>query len=246
MITAPIEPSTVVLAVALSVADLYMMQPRHAAASPIKIGEVSARSRAVHSQIETMTSEKPLVVAAFGTSLTNRAGWLRPLEKELTRCLGRQVAVQDFGHSGATSEWGIAAVGAVTRSVPDFVLIEFSVNDAAWFKGVSVRRSRENTRKIIQAIKEARPNAKIFLMTMNPAFGPRGWIRMHINAYYDLYKRLADEMDVGFIDNRLEWQALKIDELNKGIPDGLHPLPELASRILVPTIARAICGAAFP
>jgi lysophospholipase L1-like esterase len=184
-----------------------------------------------------------MIVAAFGTSLTYRAGWLQPLEEKLARCLARPVRVLDFGRAGATSDWGIAAVGEVIRSQPDVVLIEFSANDAAWFKGFSLDRSRENTAKIVRAIQEERPRAKIFLMTMNPAFGPRGWIRLRLDTYYDLYRSLADELNVGFIDNRQKWKTLTKYELRTGIPDGGHPLPAVASRILVPTIARAIAGA---
>ena len=190
------------------------------------------------------SEQKVMIVAAFGTSLTNRAGWLQPLEVELTRCFGRPVTVLDFGRSGATSEWGVAAVGEVIRSQPDVVLIEFSANDAAWFKGLSLPRSRENTTKIVQAIGGARPQAKIFLMAMSSSFGPRGWIRRGIDAYYDMYKLVADELGVAFIDHRQSWKSLTKDEVRAGIPDGAHPLPELASRILVPTIARAIGGAA--
>jgi acyl-CoA thioesterase I len=189
-------------------------------------------------------SEQKMIVAAFGTSLTNRAGWLQPLEVQLTRCLGRQVTVLDFGRSGATSEWGVATVGEVIRSQPDVVLIEFSANDAAWFKGLSLSRSRENTTQIVQAIRRARPHAKIFLMAMSPSFGPRGWIRRGIEAYNDMYKLVADELGVAFIDHRQSWKSLTNDEVRAGIPDGAHPLPELASRILVPAIARAIGGAA--
>lgn len=192
----------------------------------------------------TKPDQKVMIVAAFGTSLTHQAGWLQPLEKELTRCLGHQVTVLDFGRSGATSEWGVAAVGSVIRSRPDVVLVEFSANDAAWFKGFSLHRSQVNTTKILQAIKEARPTTKIFLMTMNPTFGLRGWIRPNIDAYYDLYKLLADQLDVGYIDNRKSWKGLTNDELRAGIPDGAHPLPELATRILVPTLTHAIGGAA--
>ena len=183
-----------------------------------------------------------MVVAAFGTSLTYRASWLQPLEEELARCLGHPVRVHDFGSAGVTSKSGVATVGEVIRSQPDVVLIEFSANDAAWFKGVSLNRSRENTAKIVQAIKEARPSAKIFLMTMSPAFGPRGWIRLSLDNYYDLYKSLADELNVGFINNRQQWKTLTKDELRKGIPDGGHPLPALARRIVVPAVARAIGG----
>jgi acyl-CoA thioesterase I len=197
---------------------------------------------ACEADADTQSNQKGMIVAAFGTSLTNRAGWLQPLEEELTRCLGRQVTVVDFGRSGATSEWGVTAVGAVIRSQPDVVLVEFSANDAAWFKGLSLRRSRENTTKIVRAIRDARPTTKIFLMTMNPIFGPRGWIRPNIDAYYDMYKLLADGLGVGYIDNRNAWNGLANEELRAGIPDGAHPLPDLAARILVPTLARAIHG----
>jgi acyl-CoA thioesterase-1 len=176
-------------------------------------------------QAETQSDQNVMIVAAFGTSLTYRAGWLRPLEEKLARCLAHPVRVLDFGRAGATSEWGISAVGEVIRSQPDVVLIEFSANDAAWFKGVSLDRSRENTTKIVRAIKEARPSARIFLMTMNPAFGPRGWIRLSLDTYYDLYKSLADDLNVGFIDNRQMWKTLTSEELRTGIPDGGHPYP---------------------
>jgi acyl-CoA thioesterase I len=198
-----------------------------------------------HDSLAASKSEQnPMIVAAFGTSLTDRAAWLQPLQDELTRRLNRQVTVLDFGRSGATSEWGVATVAQVIYSDPDVVLVEFASNDAAWFKGVSLHRSRQNITEIVRAIKEARPMTKIFLMTMNSAFGLRGWIRPSLDAYGDLYKSIADELGIGFIDNRPKWRALTKDELRAGIPDGAHPVPELASRILVPNITRAITGAA--
>ena len=206
-------------------------------------------SPAIFSMAATFSDAEPshedlMVVAAFGTSLTNHGGWLRPLQDKLSRCLSRQVSVLDFGAGGMTSEWGVSAVDSVVQSQPSVVLIEFSVNDAAWFKGFSLQRSRDNIIKIVRAIKGARPNARIFLMTMNSTFGPRGWRRPNIDAYYDLYNLLSKELNVEFIDNRQKWKALPKSELRNAIPDGLHPLPEMASRILVPTIARAIVGTA--
>jgi acyl-CoA thioesterase-1 len=182
----------------------------------------------------------PVIVAAFGTSLTHNSGWLTPLEEKLTRCLGRRVAVLDFGKDGGTSDWALKSVRQVTEAHPDVVLIEFSANDAAWFKGFSLRRSRENTGKIVQRILAALPETKIFLMTMSPALGPRRWIRLNLDAYYSLYESLASELGIGYIDNRPAWRALPENELRAGIPDGAHPLPELVSRLLVPTISKAI------
>ena len=63
------------------------------------------------------SNEDLMIVAAFGTSLTNRGGWLQPLQDKLTSCLGRQVSVLDLGSSGVTSEWSLSAVGSVIRSV---------------------------------------------------------------------------------------------------------------------------------
>jgi lysophospholipase L1-like esterase len=196
------------------------------------------------SYAELGAEQKPMIVVALGTSLTHSGGWIKPLEKQLTECLGRPVNVLDFGRDGATSDWGVSVVGEVIRAQPDVILIEFAVNDAAWFKGFSLRHSQENVKKIVRAVREVRLPVKTFLMTMSPSFGPRAWIRPQMEAYYEVYKVVADELDIGYIDNLANWKNLAKDELGAGIPDGLHPLPEVAARILVPTIAGAIGGIA--
>jgi len=187
--------------------------------------------------------ENPMIVVALGTSLTHRGGWLKPLEQNLSSCLGVPVRVLDFGRSGETSAWGLTVISEVIEAHPDVVLIEFSVNDAAWFKGFSLERSRENTTRIVKAILKAKPDTKIFLMTMSPSFGLHGWIRWNVDAYFDLYEPLARELGVGYIDNRPSWKRLSKDELRSGIPDGAHPSPDLAARLLVPTISKAVAGA---
>lgn len=58
-----------------------------------------------------------------------------------------------------------------------------------------------------------------------------------------MYETLADELNVGYIDNRQKWKALSKKELKAGIPDGEHPLPHLAAKILVPNVAQAIVDA---
>src|SRR5579871_1848939 len=108
----------------------------------------------------TASTVKQMIVAAFGTSLTHQAGWLEPLEAHLTDCLDRPVRVLDFGRNGATSNWGVATVGDVIHSQPQVVLIEFAANDAAFLKGLSLQRSRENLTKIVQSISQARPQTK--------------------------------------------------------------------------------------
>jgi acyl-CoA thioesterase-1 len=200
--------------------------------------QLAALSRTIVTNLSLGTH--PLIVAAFGTSLTHHGGWLKPLQDELTRCLGREVTVLDFGKNGETSEGALKSLGEVIGAHPEIVLVEFSANDAAWFRGFSLNRSRENTRKIVQTILAALPETKIFLMTMNPVFGLRRWTRLNLDAYYGLYESLASELGIGYIDNRPAWKSLKENELGAGIPDGSHPLPELAARLLVPNIAEAI------
>lgn len=187
-----------------------------------------------------------MIVAAFGTSLTHLGGWLDPLERELAKCLARPVKVIDFAKSGKNSEWGRTAVLDVIRAEPDVVLIEFSSNDAAWFKGVSRSRSSENTAFIISEIKRSLPQTRIFLMTMSPSLGLRRWIRPNVDSYYDLYQPLARDLGVGYIDNRPSWVSLDAEQLRAGIPDGAHPSPQLASKLLVPSISRAVVDGRCP
>lgn len=192
---------------------------------------------------ETSVERKPLKVVALGTSLTHSGGWLKLLEQKLTGCLERSISVIDFGRNGATSEWGVAVLDEVIHAEPDVVLVEFSVNDAALFKGISLGRSRENVRRIVRTVERAKPHVKIFLMTMNPSFGPHAWIRPRIGAYYKAYGALADELGTGYIDNLRDWENLTQHELSVGVPDGLHPKPEWARRILVPAVSSAIATA---
>lgn len=183
-------------------------------------------------------------IAALGTSLTHSGGWLKPLERQLAGSLDRSISVMDFARDGATSVWGVEIVEEVVDAKPDVILIEFSVNDAALLKGISLRQSRENIKRIVLTVKNARPYADIFLMSMSPPFGSRAWIRPLIDAYYDAYRVLADELGTGYIDNLRTWRKLTRQELRAGIPDGLHPTPEWACRILVPAIVSAIGGIA--
>jgi len=191
---------------------------------------------------ELRVEQKAMTVVALGTSLTDSGGWTKPLEERLAECLARPIRVLNFGRDGATSDWAVAILGKVIRAQPDVILIEFAVNDASWLKGVSLRHSQENIIKIVRAVKEACPQAMIFLMTMSPAFGVRGWMRPQLKKYYEIYKDISNNLGIGYIDNLQKWKNLTEHDLRASMPDGLHPLPEWASRILVPMIAGAIGG----
>ncbi|MGE0231390.1 MAG: SGNH/GDSL hydrolase family protein [Flavobacteriaceae bacterium] len=189
-----------------------------------------------------------MTVAAFGTSLTRRGGWQEALAARLQTCLGRPVTVLNLARSGATSEWGLGAVDSVVRQRPDAVLIEFSVNDASLHRFVGLQESGANVRGIVERLKRELPEARIYLMTMSPVIGMRGLIRPFLDDYYALYRDLSQELGTGFIDNRPAWATLSPDELEAALPDGSHPDPAVARRLIVPVIAEALsagrCGEA--
>jgi lysophospholipase L1-like esterase len=121
-------------------------------------------------------------------------------------------------------EW--VKIERIVATCPDVVLIEFSLNDASWLKGVSLRQSRRNTEEIVARLLGALPLTTIYLMTMNPVYGLRRWIRPRLKAYYDLYGELAKGLWVGHIDSRPAWNRLTRPQLTIAIHDGLHPIPE--------------------
>jgi lysophospholipase L1-like esterase len=184
-----------------------------------------------------------MIVVALGTSLTETGGWLQPLGRVMAKRSGRPVTVHNFGKSGANSSWGVTQVGRIVVTRPDIVLVEFSVNDAAWLKGIALSQSRKNIEEIVGRIRAEHPRVELYLMTMNPVSGLRRWIRLSLNSYYDLYRELAKELGVSHIDHRPSWNTLTGPQLATAIPDGLHPTPEMAVRVMVPTIARAIANA---
>jgi acyl-CoA thioesterase I len=193
-------------------------------------------------QAESQLNVAPVIVVALGTSLTETGGWLEPLGRVAAERWGRPLTVLNFGKSGANSLWGVGQVERIIATRPDVVLIEFSVNDASWLKGVSLSQSRRNTEEIVARIRGELPRTKIYLMTMNPVYGLRRWIRPRLKAYYDLYGELAKGLGVGQIDNRPAWSRLTRAQLTRAVPDGSHPIPEMTVQLVVPTIVKAIAN----
>src|ERR1700741_4927741 len=105
----------------------------------------------------------PLRLAALGTSLTARGGWLEPLRRRLEAQLGRPVQALDFAKSGASSRWGMRILARACAERPDIALIEFAANDAALHRGVSLARSIANAAAMIDALRAANPAAAIYL-----------------------------------------------------------------------------------
>jgi lysophospholipase L1-like esterase len=184
----------------------------------------------------------PIKIVAFGTSLTANQIWPGALAARLAQCLNRPVNVAVVAKAGATSIWARTALPSVIAEKPDIVLIELAVNDSSLQRMMSQQTSTANLREIIARLQAARPNAVIAVLAMNPAHGPRGWMRLRRSSFEAAHKAAVLERHGLHIDLRDNWNQQPDREMRRMIPDGLHPDPATAARIIVPSLAMQIGG----
>ncbi|MFS8145012.1 SGNH/GDSL hydrolase family protein [Rhizobium sp. BR 249] len=184
----------------------------------------------------------PLKIVAFGTSLTARGGWQPALQAQLAACLQRPVEVDSVAKSGETTLWAMTEVDRVVAGLPDIVLIELYANDATLHRFVSLAQSRKNIGQILDTLRQRLPRARIIVMAMNPFSGMRGLIRPFVGSYISAHREEAEKRGLEFIDHRPNWERLTSDDLAAAIPDGAHPQPEIASKIIVPELVERIAG----
>ncbi|MBX5183333.1 SGNH/GDSL hydrolase family protein [Rhizobium sp. NZLR3b] len=184
----------------------------------------------------------PMKIVAFGTSLTARGGWQSSLETALAACLQRPVTVESVAKSGETSLWALTQIDRVIAEQPDIVLIELYANDAALQRFVSLAQSRKDIGDILDQVRLRLPHARIIVMAMNPFSGLRGLIRPFVGSYISAHEAEAQKRGLEFVDHRPNWQRLTSGDLAAAIPDGAHPLPDIASKIIVPELVKHIAG----
>ncbi|XKM42782.1 SGNH/GDSL hydrolase family protein [Rhizobium ruizarguesonis] len=187
-------------------------------------------------------SPPPLKIVAFGTSLTARGGWQPALETELAACLHRPVKVDSVAKSGETSLWALTQINRVVAEQPDIILIELYANDATLHRFVSLAQSRKNIGDILDRLRQRLPQARIVVMAMNPFSGLRGLIRPFVDSYISAHQAEAQKRGLEFVDHRPNWERLTPDDLVTAIPDGAHPLPDIASKIITPELVKRIAG----
>ena len=179
----------------------------------------------------------PLTVAAFGTSLTARATWPDRLAAGLRECRDAPVDLVRVARPGAGSTWGRFAVARVVEAAPDVVLVEFAINDADLVEGVSLARAALHHEEIITGLQAGLPGAPIVLMTMNPTYGPRGWVRPFLRQHYRQYHRYAEAHATGLVDLYPRW--LRAPAAIRRPPDGLHPSASQQEAVIVPAMLEA-------
>lgn len=177
-------------------------------------------------------------VVTFGTSLTASGGWQRGLQRKLRACWSNDVRVINRAAGGRNSTWGLANVASVTAAAPQIVIVEFAMNDAVKTPpiGIDIARSRRQTMALVEAIRSARPSARIFLLITHQVRGDAVRERPRLNDYYRMYRELAAEGIAGLIDTSEAWAKVPDGD----IPDGVHPTQAAQLAVTVPAIVRAI------
>lgn len=184
--------------------------------------------------------------AGFGVGTTYvPGGWQPHLERALAPGKASRIRVYSFGKGGAGSVIGHNdQLPFVLKVRPRVVLMEYMINDAlgpnhASGAGQTLEDSWDTHVAIIQAIKAASPETLIYLQTLNPVMPwtePDDRKRPNLAQYNALYPELADDQDVGFIDNF----PLYAEVTQTDVPDGVHPIEACQKAILVPALVSAL------
>lgn len=186
-----------------------------------------------------------VTLLALGTSLTANYQWPHELARQLSLCLARKVNIEILAVAGANSSQAATQFSSRRNRRPDIVLVEFASNDADLLDGIGLDKSQSNHKALLGRIREDVPGAHIVLMTMNPAFGLRGWVRPQLMEYQEMYRKLAAYNNVVLVDLAPTWsESLAATGYKVQLPDGLHPTQTAASRIILPAV-RAKIGDLF-
>ncbi len=155
-----------------------------------------------------------------GTSLTAGLG-LDPDEaypavlQRMADSAGLPVRVVNAGLSGETSAGLLRRVEWLMQQPADLVVIETGANDG--LRGFDVDSTKENLRRIVRAVQQAQPDARIALVQMEapPNLGPSYTAR-----FRDMYPEVAAETGVDLLPFLLDGVA-GVRALNQ--TDGIHP-----------------------
>lgn len=175
-------------------------------------------------------------IVAFGNSLTARSDWPSALQNAMSTCLAGPISVEVIADVGVTSTWAVNNVNRVIAAAPQVILMQFSENDAAINNIMSVDSSRTNIARVLGALRQGVPAARIVYMAMNPPHGFRGWMRPFLASYIEAHRQEAERRNVTFVDFRPHWNTLTNAEIALHIPDGLHPTTSKVSEIMVPVL----------
>ena len=185
-------------------------------------------------------------IVAYGTSLTEDGAWVNQIRLTFDIKFPDLVTVTNSGKAGMWSTWGVENLNErVIVLNPDAVFIEFGINDACLPNETALEKARTNLETIIDRILSHNPNCQIILMTMNPPIKEHLDIRPAIDAYYQMYRDVAQARNLLLIDHYPIWKAIldkNIDNFIALVPDGIHPNAQGCEMVTTPTILNALFG----
>ncbi len=163
-------------------------------------------------------AEAPSVLV-LGDSLS--AGYGIDVDQSWTALLQTRLKDQGYEHrvvnasiSGDTTESGAARIGQAIESFsPALVIIALGGNDG--LRGIPPDRMRDNLRTIIQTSTESGAAVVLLGIRIPPNYGQR-----YIEQFEDVFRQLATELEVPWIEFFMEGVALN-EELMQS--DGIHP-----------------------
>jgi acyl-CoA thioesterase-1 len=197
--------------------------------------------------IKNLQAGKPQILVIYGTSLTAGAGghaWVDAVAADLNGKYHNNLTVYNAAKSAMWSTWGVQHLeDSVISKKPDAVLIEFSMNDAFLRYNTNRALAELNLNYMIDRIKLFNPDCEIILQTMDIALDKHAAERPELNSYYDLYRQIAKKRKLLLIDHYPHWKAILDkgkEEYLKYVPDGLHPDPDGARKIIAPYVVEKL------
>lgn len=161
-------------------------------------------------------------VLVFGDSLS--AGFGIDVDQSWTHLLQTRLQDQGYEHrvvnasiSGETTEGGaVRIVSALDHFEPQLVILELGGNDG--LRAFPPPRIKQNLQKIIESTQAS--GAAVVLLGIRI---PGNYGRRYTEAFEDIYRELAAEMQIPWIEFFMEGVALN-EELMQD--DGIHPNAE--------------------
>ena len=195
---------------------------------------------------QKLPADRPARVLLLGTSLTAGGVWTDALQAELSACRPEGVVVERLARPGANSAWGQEALSQrlAAGSPPDLMVIEFSINDASLWRGMTLGKSHE--RHVGMLTLAQRAGVTVWLSTMSPAIGAEVLERPGQVAYRAAYVSLARSHDAGLIAMVPAWMALSPEARGRALPDNLHPTDAAMIDIAVPALMAALLPVVCP
>jgi acyl-CoA thioesterase-1 len=168
--------------------------------------------------VPTFGGEAPTVLV-FGDSLS--AGYGIEVDQSWATLLQARLKEQGYEHrvvnasiSGDTTESGAARIAQAIESFsPALIILELGGNDG--LRGIPPSRMRDNLRIIIKTSTDSGAAVVLLGIRIPPNYGQR-----YIEEFDDVFRQLATEMEVPWIEFFMEGVALNEDFMQS---DGIHP-----------------------